>query len=125
MDHSSGSRRLIDAILADRHIAARIVQETGHTHTAFRMVEAGLGSSITVRLSAPRSTRLVTLPLTPPLARAVTLVRRRGHSLSPAAQRVWEWLADLDRHRRAGKLGSVPSGEDHEAHAQSRSHRDG
>ncbi len=95
LDHSSGSRRLIDAVLAEQHIEARVVQETGHTHTAFRMVEAGLGSNITVGLSAPQSPLLVTRPLTPEVRRAITLVRRRHHSLSPAAERVWAQLRDL------------------------------
>ncbi|HEU0196594.1 MAG TPA: LysR substrate-binding domain-containing protein [Nevskiaceae bacterium] len=101
LDHTSGSRRLIDASLVDRGIRVRVVQETGHTHTAFRMVEAGLGSSITVGLSAPRSHRLVTRPLTPEVRRAVKLVRRRDHSLSPAAQRVWHTLAELAGARPA------------------------
>jgi DNA-binding transcriptional LysR family regulator len=95
LDYSSGSRRLIDAILAKRRIAVRVVQETGHTHTAFRMVEAGLGSSITLRLSAPAEPALVTRPLVPDIRRTVALVRRRNYSLSPAAERVWTRLRAL------------------------------
>lgn len=99
LDHSSGSRRLIDAALAERGVSVRVAQETGHTHTAFRMVEAGLGSSIMPGLAAPRSSTLVTLPLIPGVRRAVTLVRRRTHSLSPAAAHVWTLLRDLAHER--------------------------
>ncbi|HEX7381392.1 MAG TPA: LysR family transcriptional regulator, partial [Nevskiaceae bacterium] len=103
LDHSSGSRRLIDEVLAERGIAVRVVQETGHTHTAFRMVEAGLGSSITVGLSAPTSMpHLVARPLVPTVRRAVTLVRRRDRSLSPPAARVWTVLRELAAARRLG-----------------------
>lgn len=101
LDHSSGSRRLIDAALAERGIEVRIVQQTGHTHTAFRMVEAGLGSSISVGLSAPRSPQLVTRTLMPVVRRAFTLVRRRNHSLSPAAAHVWDLLRELAPQREA------------------------
>lgn len=99
LDHSSGSRRLIDAALAEHRLDVRIVQQTGHTHTAFRMVEAGLGSCITVGLSAPRSPLLTTRVLVPVVAHAFTLVRRRSHSLSPAAERVWDLLREPGRPR--------------------------
>ncbi|MGC1550230.1 MAG: LysR family transcriptional regulator [Rhodanobacter sp.] len=95
LDYSSGSRRLIDKALADRGIVAEIVQQTGHTHTAFRMVEAGLGSSIAPGLSLPSSPDLVVRPLTPTITRAITLVRRRQRSLSPVAELVWNRLREL------------------------------
>ncbi|HEX7324858.1 MAG TPA: LysR family transcriptional regulator [Rhodanobacteraceae bacterium] len=101
LDRSSGSRRLIDAALAGYGITVRVVQETGHTHTAFRMVEAGLGTTVTPGLSAPLSPGLVVRPLTPRVQRAITLVRRDGRSLSPAAARVWDVLAAVARDRGA------------------------
>jgi DNA-binding transcriptional LysR family regulator len=60
-------------------------------------LEAELGSSITLELSAPLSPLLVTRPLVPNVRRAIMLVRRRDHSLSPAAARVWAHLRDLTR----------------------------
>lgn len=105
LDHSSGSRRLIDAALAEQRIDIHLVQQTGHTHTAFRMVEAGLGSCITVGLSAPHSPLLVTRPLAPVVRHAFTLVRRRNHALSPAAERVWSLLRELGRPHTAENIG--------------------
>ena len=89
LDQTSGSRRLIDRQLASQRIEADVAQQAGHTLTAFRMVEAGLGLSITPQLSLPVPTALVVRPLVPVAYRAVTLVRRRHRSLSPVAELVW------------------------------------
>ena len=94
LDYSSGSRRLIDHALASRNIEANIVQQTGHTFTTFRMVEAGLGISVSPALSPPPPT-LVTRPLTPQESRDVVLIKRRQRSLSPLAMLVWERLRAL------------------------------
>jgi DNA-binding transcriptional LysR family regulator len=94
LDYSSGSRRLIDQLLQKHGVQAHVVQQTGHTHTAFRMVEAGLGVTITPRLSSPPPS-LAVRPLTPVEQRAVTLIRRRQRSLSPLAALVWNRLRDL------------------------------
>ncbi|WP_114239692.1 LysR family transcriptional regulator [Dyella sp. C9] len=91
LDYSSGSRRLIDHALAKRHIEVNIVQQTGHTLTAFRMVEAGLGISVSPALSPPPP-NLVTRPLTPVEHRDVVLLKRRQRSLSPLATLVWDQL---------------------------------
>lgn len=98
LDYSSGSRRLIDQVFARREIEPDVVQQTGHTHTAFRMVEAGLGVSVSPALSPPPST-LVTRPLTPQENRNVVLLKRRQRSLSPLATLVWEQLRVLAQHR--------------------------
>jgi len=95
LDHSSGSRRLIDQQLAAHGIDPNIAQQTGHTHTAFRLVEAGLGISITPRLSLPTSDQLVVRPLTPTASRAITLIRRRHRSLSPLAELVWQQIRSV------------------------------
>lgn len=101
LDYSSGSRRLIDRVLEERGIAVQVAQQTGHTHTAFRMVEAGLGCSIAPELSLPESPQLEVRPLTPTVKRAITLIRRRHRSLSPAAEQVWRHLRDLaNRYER-------------------------
>lgn len=95
LDYSSGSRRLIDQVFEKHRIDVRVTQQTGHTHTAFRMVEAGLGSSVTPGLSLPESAQLVTRPLVPVVKRAIALVRRRNRSLSPLAELVWNRLREL------------------------------
>lgn len=101
LDYSSGSRRLIDQAFEQQRINVRVTQQTGHTHTAFRMVEAGLGSSVTPGLSPPESEQLVTRPLTPVVKRAITLVRRRNRSLSPLAELVWNRLREMAASPRA------------------------
>ncbi|TBR36756.1 MULTISPECIES: LysR family transcriptional regulator [Dyella] len=97
LDHASGSRRLIDEQLVAHGVDAKVVQQTGHTLTAFRMVEAGLGITVTPALSLPAPDALAVRPLTPVVHRAVTLVKRRHRSLSPVAQRVWDLIADAAR----------------------------
>jgi DNA-binding transcriptional LysR family regulator len=104
LDHNSGSRRLIDHQLATHGVEANVVQQTGHPQTTFRMVEAGLGISVTPSLSLPASGQLVVRPLTPIARRAITLIRRRHRSLSPVAELVWvkirETAAQLSQGRR-------------------------
>jgi len=94
LDHTSGSRRLIDEQLARHRVDPEVAQQAGYTHTAFRMVEAGLGISITPSLSLPSSDQLVVRPLTPVATRAITLIRRRHRSLSPVAQLVWSQIRE-------------------------------
>lgn len=94
LDYSSGSRRLIDQLLQKHGVDAHVVQQTGHPHTAFRMVEAGLGVTVTPMLSSPPAT-LAVRPLTPTERRAVTLIHRRQRSLSPLAALVWNRLREL------------------------------
>jgi DNA-binding transcriptional LysR family regulator len=94
LDYSSGSRPLIDATLRKYNVEAHVVQQTGHTYTAFRMVEAGLGITITPALSASPAS-LAMRPLTPTEQRAVTLIHRRHRSLSPLAALVWNRLREL------------------------------
>jgi DNA-binding transcriptional LysR family regulator len=94
LDYSSGSRRLIDQALHKHGVQAQVVQQTGHTHTAFRMVEAGLGVTVTPMLSSPPPT-LAVRRLIPTERRAVSLIRRRQRSLSPLAALVWNRLRTL------------------------------
>lgn len=94
LDYSSGSRRLIDRALQRHDVQAEVVQQTGHTHTAYRMVEAGLGITIAPALSPPPAP-LCMLPLTPLEQREVMLIHRRQRSLSPLATLVWERLREL------------------------------
>ncbi|GLQ86522.1 LysR family transcriptional regulator [Dyella flagellata] len=94
LDYSSGSRRLIDQLLQRHGVQANVVQQTGHPHTAFRMVEAGLGVTVTPTLSSPPTT-LAVRPLIPTERRAIMLIHRRQRSLSPLATLVWNRLREL------------------------------
>lgn len=97
LDHSSGSRPLIDRAFASTGVVAQVAIDVGHPATAFRMVQAGLGVSVLPALSLPlpdaRALRAV--PLEAALGRQVVLARRRQRSLSPAAQRLWDLIASL------------------------------
>lgn len=96
LDHASGSRRLIDEVFARRQIPVDITLEVGHPHTAFRMVEAGLGVTVTPALSLDAlRPGLAVRSLTPEVHREVTLLRRRARSLSPPAQTVWEAFREV------------------------------
>lgn len=96
LDHASGSRRLIDAAFAVREIPVHVALEVGHPHTAFRMVEAGIGVTVTPALSLDAMRPgLVAKPLSPTVIREVTLLRRHARSLSPPAQTVWDTLRDI------------------------------
>jgi DNA-binding transcriptional LysR family regulator len=96
LDHSSGSRRLIDQVLSERKIVAPVAQEAGHAQTAFRMVQAGLGISVSpgLSLAVPMPDGLVVRELTPQVRRPVTLIRRHNRSLTPAAEAVWIAIRD-------------------------------
>ncbi|MFX1761810.1 LysR family transcriptional regulator [Paraburkholderia sp. A3BS-1L] len=98
LDHASGSRPLIDAVLREQGVSARVVQELGHPSTAFGLVEAGVGVSVLPKfaLPVPAGSSLVARSLVPRAERTVELVRRRDRSLSPAAEAVWALIRERD-----------------------------
>ncbi|MEF7614846.1 LysR family transcriptional regulator [Aquincola sp. MAHUQ-54] len=97
LDHTSGSRPLIDDALRHQGSRARVVLDVGSAATAFRMVAEGLGLSILPSLSLPLpdASALRAVPLAPALRRRIALVARRNRSLSPAAQRIWALVAEI------------------------------
>jgi DNA-binding transcriptional LysR family regulator len=99
LDHSSGSRRLIDRALLAHGVQANVAQQLGHPTTVFRMVDAGIGISVMPMLSVTPSGlgALVALPLLPRVERRVMLVHRRNRAPSPLAQRVWRLVGDVAR----------------------------
>jgi DNA-binding transcriptional LysR family regulator len=100
LDHSSGSRRLIDDALRAHGVVPRVAQQLGHPTTVFRMIEAGIGIGVMPALAAaPQALApLRVLPLAPRVQRRVMLVHRRNRAPSPLAQRVWRLIADVARH---------------------------
>lgn len=99
LDHSSGSRRLIDDALRAHGVVPRVAQQLGHPTTVFRMIEAGIGIGVMPALAAaPQALApLRVLPLAPRVQRRVMLVHRRNRVPSPLAQRVWRLIADVAR----------------------------
>jgi DNA-binding transcriptional LysR family regulator len=100
LDHSSGSRRLIDDALRAHGVVPRVAQQLGHPTTVFRMIEAGIGIGVMPALAAAAQALapLRVLPLAPRVQRRVMLVHRRNRAPSPLAQRVWRLIADVARH---------------------------
>ncbi|PLZ04408.1 LysR family transcriptional regulator [Burkholderia sp. WAC0059] len=97
LDYASGSRPLIDAVMARHGVSASVVQELGHSATVFGLVEAGIGVSVLpwLALPLPAGSSLVARQLVPRAERTVELVRRRDRSLSPAAEAVWSLIRQL------------------------------
>ena len=75
LDHSSGSRRLIDDALRAHGVVPRVAQQLGHPTTVFRMIEAGIGIGVMPALAAPPRglAPLRVLPLAPRVQRRVML----------------------------------------------------
>ena len=94
-DYASGSRVLIDAIFRQYGEMPEVVQQVGHPSTLFTMVDAGIGISIlpALALPLPRESQLVVRKVIPERGRLLTLIRRRNRSLTPAAERVWQLIA--------------------------------
>jgi len=67
LDHTSGSRPIIDRVLHDLGINVKVSQELGHSATVFGLIEAGLGISVlpTLALPLPAGSSLVVRPLIP------------------------------------------------------------
>ncbi len=96
LDHSSGSRRLIDRALSSHGISVQVVQEVGHPTTGFEMLRAGLGISIMPGLAIPETglPGLLARPLIPRIERDIMLAHRRNRLPSPLAQCVWDLIRE-------------------------------
>jgi DNA-binding transcriptional LysR family regulator len=95
---SSGNRTLLDAALAKSNIKLRWFYEVTHLSTSLGLVEAGLGISVLPRMATPRDDHpfLITRPIrNPDISRTIGVVRRRGGTLSPAAERFLEMLISV------------------------------
>ena len=70
------------------------------------LVEAGLGVAAVPSLAmpAPDHPLLVSVPLVEPIVtRKVGLIRRKGRTLSPAAQQLYGFFAEMKGKRGTGK----------------------
>ncbi len=108
VDKSSGNRLVMDLALASKRDRPQACFETRHVSTLVAFVEAGLGVAAVPRLSMPRKghAALVSVPIVEPqVTRTVGLIRRRGRSLSPAAEHLYEMLRAV-----AAKAGKSSAG---------------
>jgi DNA-binding transcriptional LysR family regulator len=86
---SSGNRTMLDATLARANIELQWSYEVTHLSTSLGLVEAGLGISVLPRTATPGQDHpfILTRPLlNPQISRTIGVVRRRGATLSPAAE---------------------------------------
>jgi DNA-binding transcriptional LysR family regulator len=100
---SSGNRLLLDQALA--HVSGRpqSIYEAQHVTTMIGLVEAGLGVAAVPSLAMPGPDHplLVSVPLSDPVVtRRVGLIRRKGRSLSPSAQQLYDFLLEMKPTRR-------------------------
>lgn len=106
---SSGNRLLIDQALAGSAVRLESLYEAEHVTALLGLVEAGLGVAAVPSLAMPGKDHplLVSVPLHDPVVtRRVGLIRRRGRSLSPAAQQLCDLFTPLGSPRR--RLGAGP-----------------
>jgi len=95
VDKASGNRLVMDLALASTRDRPQACFETRHVSTLVAFVEAGLGVAAVPRLSMPRKGHpaLVSVPIVEPgVTRTVGLIKRRGRSLSPAAEHLYDML---------------------------------
>jgi DNA-binding transcriptional LysR family regulator len=102
---TSGNRVLLDQALAGVAGRPQAIYETQHVTTMLGLVEAGLGVAAVPSMAMPASDHplLVSVRLVDPVVtRKVGLIRRRGRSLSPAAQQLYDLFSEVKgrRHRR-------------------------
>jgi DNA-binding transcriptional LysR family regulator len=99
----SGNRVLLDQALAGVHGRPQSIYETEHVTTMLGLVEAGLGVAAvpSMAMPGPDHPLLVSVPLVDPVVtRKVGLIRRRGRSLSPAAQQLYDLFGDVKKRPR-------------------------
>jgi DNA-binding transcriptional LysR family regulator len=108
---SSGNRVLIDQALANVKGRPQHIYEAQHVTTLLGLVEAGLGVAAVPSLAmpGPEHPLLVSVPLTEPaVKRRVGLIRRKGRSLSPAAQQLYQFFAEMKK--RSGNMAKRKAG---------------
>ena len=101
---ASGNRVLLDQALAGVAGRPQAIYEAQHVTTMLGLVEAGLGVAAVPSMAMPASDHplLVSVPLVDPVVtRKVGLIRRRGRSLSPAAQQLYDLFSEVKGHQRA------------------------
>jgi DNA-binding transcriptional LysR family regulator len=101
---TSGNRVLLDQALAGVPGRPQAIYEAQHVTTALGLVEAGLGVAAvpSMAMPGPDHPLLVSVPLIEPvITRKVGLIRRRGRSLSPAAQQLFDLFGEVKDRKRS------------------------
>ncbi|WP_223508352.1 MULTISPECIES: LysR substrate-binding domain-containing protein [unclassified Pseudomonas] len=96
----SGNRFLIDQALANRDMRPRSFWEVKHVPAFVSLVEAGLGVGVVPKFAMPADghATLVTRLLTnSAISRTAGLISRRGRTLSPIAQLLFDLLMGIGK----------------------------
>ena len=104
---SSGNRMLLDLALASADQRPQSIYEAQHVTTLLGLVEAGMGVAAVPSLAMPSADHpvLASVPLFDPIiTRRIGLIRRKGRSFTPAAEKLYELLLGL---RPEGRRKSV------------------
>lgn len=99
---TSGNRVVLDQALAGVPNRPQPIYEAQHVTTALGLVEAGLGVAAVPAMAMPGKDHpiLVSVPLVDPVVhRKVGLIRRRGRTLSPAAQQLYDLFGEVQGGR--------------------------
>ena len=105
---SSGNRVLLDQALAGVPGRPQAIYEAQHVTTTLGLVEAGLGVAAvpSMAMPGPDHPLLVSVPLVDPVVtRKVGLIWRRGRSLSPAAQQLFDLFGEVKNAKRTHRPG--------------------
>jgi DNA-binding transcriptional LysR family regulator len=100
---ASGNRLLLDQALSSVPGRPQGIYETQHVTTMLGLVEAGLGVAAVPSMAMPGADHplLVSVPLHDPVVtRKIGLIRRKGRSLSPAAQQLYEFFSEMKARRK-------------------------
>lgn len=109
---ASGNRLLLDQALSSLKGRPQSIYETQHVTTMLGLVEAGLGVAAVPSIAMPGSDHplLVGVPLLDPVVtRKIGLIRRKGRSLSPAAQQLYEFFSEMKAGRRKAPARGAPA----------------
>jgi DNA-binding transcriptional LysR family regulator len=112
IDKASGNRLVLDLALASMRARPQACFEVRHVSTLVGFVESGLGVAAVPRLAMPRKGHplLVSVPIVDPeVTRTVGLIKRRGRSLSPAAEHLYEMLRTIAQRQTAADKRGVRS----------------
>ncbi len=93
-------RRVIDEWFRKGGATPHVAMELGNAEAIKKLVGAGLGLSLASSMAVTQEVRarsLVAIPVSPPLARRLGVVRRRDKTVTPALQVVLDALATLKR----------------------------
>jgi len=108
---ASGNRLLLDQALAGLPGRPQALYEAQHVTTMLGLVEAGLGVAAVPSMAMPGADHplLVSVPLVEPaVTRKVGLIRRKGRSLSPASQQLYDFFTELKGRRNDGVARGTP-----------------